>query len=205
MTGSPVISTLRGAEILPMLPALAALRIRVFRDWPYLYDGDEAYERDYLATYADSRRAMLAVAHDGNTVIGASTCMPLVDAAAEIREPVAALGWDAEKFFYFGESVLLPDYRGRGLGVAFFAAREAHAIADGACDHALFYAVRRATDHPARPPDAASLAPFWRRRGFRPIPGLSCRMEWQETTGREPVTNTLDGWGKPLRQGLPLE
>jgi GNAT superfamily N-acetyltransferase len=201
---APRIATLTGSEILPALPALAALRTAVFRDWPYLYDGDEAYERDYLRAYADSRRAMLAVAYDGASVIGASTCMPLVDAAAEIRDPVAARGLDPAAFFYFGESVLLMAYRGLGLGVAFFAAREAHAIADGVCDYALFYAVRRAPDHPARPTDAASLEPFWRRRGFHPIPGLNCHMEWKEIASTAPVTNTLDAWCKPLRQAPPL-
>jgi len=204
MITPPRIATLTGGDILPALSALAALRRRVFRDWPYLYDGDEAYERDYLRAYADSRRAMLAVAYDGADVIGASTCMPLVDAAAEIRDPVAARGWDPAGFFYFGESVLLPAYRGRGLGVGFFAMREAHASADGACDYALFYAVRRAAEHPARPADAASLEPFWRRRGFAPIPGLSCQMEWKEITGPAPVVNTLDAWYKPLRQAPPL-
>jgi GNAT superfamily N-acetyltransferase len=147
---------------------------------------------------------MLAVAYDGASVVGASTCMPLADAAAEIRYPVAARGWDPAAFFYFGESVLLPAYRGRGIGVAFFAAREAHAIADGSCDYALFYAVRRAPDHPARPADAASLEPFWQRRGFSPIPGLSCQMEWKEVTGPAPVMNTLDAWCKPLRQAPRL-
>ena len=31
---------------------VAALRIAVFRDWPYLYDGDADYEARYLDTYA---------------------------------------------------------------------------------------------------------------------------------------------------------
>ncbi|HLL24828.1 MAG TPA: GNAT family N-acetyltransferase, partial [Kofleriaceae bacterium] len=40
-----------GDAIGPYLPALAALRIRVFREWPYLYDGSLAYEEAYLASY----------------------------------------------------------------------------------------------------------------------------------------------------------
>lgn len=38
-----------GEAMLGALDALAALRNEVFREWPYLHDGDLAYERGYLA------------------------------------------------------------------------------------------------------------------------------------------------------------
>jgi len=44
--------TLTGDGLTAALADLARLRIAVFRDWPYLYDGDEAYEREYLRAYA---------------------------------------------------------------------------------------------------------------------------------------------------------
>ena len=37
---------LTGDAVAGALDDLARLRIAVFRDWPYLYDGDVAYERD---------------------------------------------------------------------------------------------------------------------------------------------------------------
>ena len=40
------------------MEALAAQRIRVFREFPYLYDGDVGYEREYLATYVHSPRSL---------------------------------------------------------------------------------------------------------------------------------------------------
>jgi GNAT superfamily N-acetyltransferase len=198
------IETRTGGQITPLLPELAALRTRVFREWPYLYDGDETYESDYLKSYARSERAMLAVAYDGETVIGASTCMPMTDAGADVQAPMAAQGLDPQRFFYFGESVLLPAYRGHGLGVGFFTAREAHALADAVCDHALFYAVRRAPDHPARPSNATSLEGFWSHRGFSQFPGLSCTMRWKEIGTQTEVTNTLDAWVKPLKDAPGL-
>ena len=36
---------LTGAALDPMLPAIARLRIEVFRAWPYLYDGSAEYEQ----------------------------------------------------------------------------------------------------------------------------------------------------------------
>jgi GNAT superfamily N-acetyltransferase len=66
---------------------------------------------------------------------------------AAFREPFAARGIDVTRLFYFGESVLLPEYRGHGIGHAFFDAREAAARRAGA-SAACFAAVVRAPDHP---------------------------------------------------------
>ncbi len=189
-----------GSGMARLLPALADLRTEVFRDWPYLYDGDPAYEQEYLKVYADNDRAMLALAFDNDKIIGASTCLPMIGAAPEIRAPLEAKGLDPNQYFYFGESVLLRAYRGHGLGVRFFNAREAHAIADNVCDNALFYAVRREPGHAARPVDAKPLDTFWRNRGFRPLPGVSCDMSWRELGMTSQISHTLDAWCKPLRR-----
>ena len=53
---------LSGAALRPHLDEVAALRISVFRDWPYLYDGDVAYEREYLDAYARSANSMVVLA-----------------------------------------------------------------------------------------------------------------------------------------------
>ena len=39
---------LTGADVRTVLDDVARLRISVFRDFPYLYDGSLDYERDYL-------------------------------------------------------------------------------------------------------------------------------------------------------------
>ena len=43
------IQSLTGDDIRTVLPDLARLRMEVFREWPYLYDGSLAYEEDYLS------------------------------------------------------------------------------------------------------------------------------------------------------------
>ena len=49
---SLTVRRLTGGELSAALDDLAALRIAVFADWPYLYDGDAAYEADYLREFA---------------------------------------------------------------------------------------------------------------------------------------------------------
>lgn len=197
MATSLSLETLRGAAILPHLASLAALRISVFRDWPYLYEGDAEYERRYVETYAASERAAIVVARDDGAIVGASTCLPLVDEDEAMQAPFRAAGTAPATVFYFGESVLLPAYRGRGVGVGFFAAREAHARAVSDSAWTAFCAVIRDPADPRRPADAAPLDQFWRRRGYEPKSGLVCRMRWREIGGEGEAENRLQVWLKP--------
>ncbi|MCL5974858.1 MAG: GNAT family N-acetyltransferase, partial [Gammaproteobacteria bacterium] len=45
---------LSGEALNQFIPELAKLRIQVFRDFPYLYDGDPDYEARYLQTYIEA-------------------------------------------------------------------------------------------------------------------------------------------------------
>ncbi|HAO32021.1 MAG TPA: GNAT family N-acetyltransferase, partial [Candidatus Competibacteraceae bacterium] len=55
-----------------------------------------------------------------------------------VAEPFVARGDDPRRIFYYGESVLLPDYRGLGLGKRFFEEREAHVRALGRFETVCF-------------------------------------------------------------------
>ncbi len=154
-----------GAAIEPYLPALARLRIDVFREWPYLYAGTEEYERSYLASYAASPESFVAIARDGDRIVGAATAMPLAQHGEDALPALVGAGYDPQAVCYFGESVLDAAYRGRGLGHAFFDAREAHARAHGFTT-AAFCAVVRPPDHPQRPADYVPLDAFWTKRGY---------------------------------------
>ncbi len=192
------IQTFTGPSIAGFIPALARLRMQVFRDWPYLYEGDEAEERTHLAAFAGSQDSALVVAFAGAEPVGCSTCLPLRHEAAHVRAPFEAHGWDVGRFCYFGESVLARAHRGQGAGVAFFAAREAHAAGLPGCDAATFCAVRRAGGDPRRPGDAAPLDRFWTNRGYARLPDMACAMTWPEVGGAGRVAHQLDFWAKSL-------
>lgn len=170
---------LTGAEVGAALEDLARLRIAVFAAYPYLYDGDAAQEAAYLAEYAAAADAVLVAAFDGTRIVGAATAAPMIHQKAAFRAPFAQAGLDVERLFYFGESVLLPEYRGQGVGHAFFDHREAQAQACGA-NAACFAAVIRAADHSARPEGYVPHDAFWTKRGYAPVPGLVAELAWKE-------------------------
>jgi GNAT superfamily N-acetyltransferase len=188
------IFSVSGTGIRPYLAEVAALRIEVFREFPYLYDGSEAYERDYLEAYAESERSVFVLARLGGEIIGASTGLPLDDADLAFREPFLEAGIDPSSVFYFGESVLVKQHRGQGIGQRFFDEREKHARE---LDSAItaFCAVERNPDHPLRPPDYRSNDSLWIRRGYVKSPVLKSELAWDQIDSGS-VRNTLSFWLK---------
>lgn len=191
------VRTLDPGEVQERIADLARLRIAVFREWPYLYDGDAGYESGYLAAFAAAPHAVLVAAFDGADIIGMATASPLSAQAAAVLEPVAAHGFDVPTTFYFGESVLLPEWRGQGIGHAFFDQREAGAQRAGAT-HATFCSVIRPDDHPMRPAGARSHAAFWTARGYREVPGLVCTMHWADLGEAGETPHRMQFWSRAL-------
>jgi len=185
---------LTGTDLSAALDDLARLRIAVFRAWPYLYDGSFDYERAYFASFVASRGAIAVVARDGDRIVGAATAAPMGEHADGLAEPLAASGYDISRLFYLGESVLLPDYRGRGLGHAFFEHREAHGRSLGGFTRAVFCSVIRPADHPMRPADYRPLDPFWRKRGYVPVPGLTGSLSWLDLGERAETAKPMQFW-----------
>lgn len=189
-----------GAQIAPHLDDVARLRIAVFREWPYLYEGDADYERRYLATYARSAHSLFVLALDGDDVVGAATGVPLADESEPFRIPFRERGIDEAEVFYFGESVLLPPYRGKGVGHRFFDAREAYARSLGRFRWTAFCAVQRRADDPRRPPGFRPLDGFWQSRGYLRQPEMVAHVSWREVGEREESEKPLVFWLRRLAQ-----
>jgi len=197
MSGITVETLSDRADLEAALDDLARLRIAVFREWPYLYDGSLAYEQHYLAGFLEQRDAALIVARDGGAIIGAATASPMAGQDASFRAPFEDRGHDIAALFYFGESLLLPAYRGHGLGHAFFDSREAAARAAGA-SAACFCAVVRPADHALRPGGARDLAPFWRKRGYSPLEGLVAHYDWKDIDQPMETNHPMQVWHRSL-------
>lgn len=194
---SLAVEVLAGARLEAHLDDVARLRLTVFRAFPYLYAGDIEDERRYLAVYRDSPGAILVGAFDRARLVGAATGTPMEDHAAEFAAALAPTGLDLNDIFYFAESVLLPGYRGRGIGHRFFDLREAHARSLGR-HHVAFCAVIRPPDHPARPAHYRPLDGFWRGRGYAPLAGVQVRFCWRDVGAREDSEKPLQFWLRRL-------
>ena len=187
------VGTIPQSELGEMVPLIAQLRIDVFRDWPYLYDGDVENDVEYLLDYIDSPNAAVIGAWDGTRLVGASTAVPLEDHAEASGAAFAEHGYALKDIYYCAESVLLPKYRGQGLGHAFFDHREAAARRLGR-KWCCFCSVIRSEDHPARPENYRPLDDFWRKRGYAPMDGVVAEFSWRDIGETDQTTKSLQFW-----------
>lgn len=193
------IEKLSGEQIHPYLSELANLRMKIFREYPYLYEGHIDYEKKYLQTYLDSQNSNLILAIDSteNKIVGASTAIPLADETSEVQQPFLKANMDISSIFYFGESVLLPAYRGKNIYRHFFLEREKAAREHG-CTVAVFCGVKREENHPLKPVGYKPLDKVWQRFGFKKHEHLHAQYEWKDLTESYPSLKSMIFWLKSL-------
>jgi GNAT superfamily N-acetyltransferase len=188
----------KDVELEARLLEVARLRIQIFREFPYLYDGDLNYEQKYLATYLNCPQSVIVLALDQGQVIGASTGLPLSAETEEFLSPFLAQGYNSQEIFYCGESVLLPAYRGHGIYRYFFQGRENHAKSLDGIKFSYFCAVVRPVDHPRYPANYVPLDAIWQHFGYRKYPELTTSFAWKDLDEAEQSFKTMVFWGKTL-------
>ncbi len=192
------ITKVTGKAISPYIKDLARLRIRIFRDFPYLYDGSLEYEEKYLSTYLKSGESIIVLVKDGDVVVGASSAMPMESETLEVQAPFLRAGIRPAEVFYFGESLLMKEYRGKGFGHAFFDKREAWAMSLNRFRQCAFCAVERPVDHPLRPPDYVPLDVFWTKRGYVKRPEMITHFSWQDIDKDRETDKPMVFWTREL-------
>lgn len=190
------VKSFSGKEAEVHLETIADLRMRVFRDFPYLYKGTIEYEKDYLSRYFNAPSAKFFVLFYGTRIVGVATCIPLSEEAHYIRKPFEEKGLDVNSYFYFGESLLERIYRGKGFGKLFFQYREEEALKYPQIEYTAFCAVTRSDDHPMKPDNYMSLEGFWSKMGYSPQPGLSAVMSWTDVDQEKETEKKLEFWVK---------
>lgn len=187
-----------GAQLEACIEPLAELRIRVFAEYPYLYAGDLDYEHRYLRAFAQAQDALVVTVKDDNgKLVGCSTGSAILSQHKAFIEPLANAGIALDSTFYFGESVLLQEWRGQGIGHQFFDRREAFA-SQHHYRRACFCAVIREPDHPQQPQDYRSLNTFWHKRGYQQLPEAVGHFDWPETYNGPQVSHPMGYWLREL-------
>lgn len=185
-------------ELKDYVPALAQLRIEVFRTFPYLYDGSLDYEQDYLRRYTECPETCIIMALDGEKVVGASTGIPMAFESENFQRPFEEHGLNINEVFYCGESVLLSAYRGQGLYKNFIFGREKHAKSLGRFKRIGFCSVQRDPGHPLRPADYEPLDTIWNHYGYIQHPELEAVYAWKDIDQRDETEHKLVFWLKSI-------
>ena len=197
-SSSHTIRVVHGKEIEPHLEALASLRIEIFREFPYLYDGSIEYERNYLKTYTESPESIVVLVFDRELMVGASTGLPLMDETDEFKAPFLQHNHNPEHIFYCGESILKRNYRGRGIYSTFMNERENHARRFARFKTICFCGVVRPMNHPLQPYDFQPLDPVWKKFGYQKHPELTTHYHWKDLNEESESSKKMVFWLKTL-------
>lgn len=188
---------LTGPTIAGGIDDMATLRLDIFLEYPYLYQGRREDELQYLNTYAEAPDACVILAYDGLAAVGAATGMPLVHEDAKMLEAFAGAPFPLDGIYYVGELLFRPAYRNGGLGRALLVRLENHLRSLGSYRTLTCATVERPDDHPLRPHDHIPITRFLARTGFVRLPGVATHFVWRETDGVE-RDHPMQFWIKDL-------
>lgn len=193
------ISVLTKHEVLHHIQHIASLRIAIFREYPYLYDGSFEYETKYLQKLVDADDSLIAVLKDASgAVVGAMTGLPLQQEEDSVKAPLLQRALPLSQIYYFSEILLVPQIRNYGWGTKLFVATEQAAQQFGRYTQFSLATVVRAADHPLRPVAYFDTSVFWQKRGYRACPDLVCTIAWQEIHELGESPKPLMFWLKDL-------
>ena len=154
-------------------------------------------KKEYLSTYFKSEESVLVVVQDADEIVGVSTAIPLELETKECQKPFLEHQLPLQDIFYFGESVLLPAYRNRGVYRYFFDNRE-KAARDYGSKMVAFCGVVRDKEDKRQPKDYRALDSVWRHFGYEQHPELISYYEWKEIDHIEPTFKPMMFWMKEL-------
>jgi hypothetical protein len=159
------VRVLERLEIEPYLDQIAAARIRFFKEFPYLYQGTMQYEIEYLKMYRDIENARIIIGEKNGHIVGFSTGVPL-GSDYEFLKELSSLVDTPEDYYYLGEAIIDPEYR--GLGTAFIGTRTLEQIAFSlGYPKICFIGIEREKNHPLRPSNYRDITPLMTRLGYQ--------------------------------------
>jgi GNAT superfamily N-acetyltransferase len=189
---------LQGEKIIPYLDDLAKLRIAVFKEYPYLYEGDSAAEANFIKKYINCAHAILFVVLHDNKVVGVATGLPLEFEFDAIKQPFIDNNLIIKNIYYLGDQILLPEYRGQGIGKKFFTGMEAGIKNFNQYSCIAFCAIERDISHPKKPKNYQSLDEYYKKHGYKKHPELVAKIPWAEIGSAEKINHTLVFWLKNI-------
>lgn len=188
-----------GKTVRNLIPQIAALRIEVFREYPFLYAGNAEYEMRYLKDkFLSMEDGIVVAAFDQDNLIGLATGFPLIYETEDLKQVLIRSHRNVADYFCFGESVLKKPYRGLGIGKRFLEIREAHVRKLGRYPYICFYTSVKPPNNPKQPPDYRSPAPLWEKQGFVEHRELVGSVSYQEIGEEKETPKPMVFWIKKL-------
>ena len=155
------IKVLRGQEMIPYLETAAEWRIKEFKSFPYLYQGNLEYESMYMHECEKNPEAILIVGERNNEILGFTTGIP-IGTMSDLLQSLRNKLPNAHEYYYLAECIFAPTVRGRGFaqkGIKLFE----EVVDELGYKKICFLTVIRDENHPLKPQRYLNKDPIWSR------------------------------------------
>lgn len=196
------IEILIGKDSNDYIEKISQLRIEAFKEYPYLYQGELAYEKQYVRGYTTDSKAMIAIAKLDGTIAGISSGIPLIsesEIVSDAKKIFSAQKINISDYYYYGEIIILPEFRSQGNASKLYSAQD-ELIKSWGFKYACILTVVREEDHPLKPKDYKSPDKMWEHFGFFRN-NLTTKHHWptiQSDMSVVDIDNILEFWTKKL-------
>lgn len=188
-----------GAKIAPYVKTVAELRVGIYREYPYLYDGNVEFElKETLPIYTRSKNSVWGVARDGEKIIGLAIWLPLSEISRDLQTPLLEKELDVEAYCCLVDLMVLKEYQGQGIGKRLYAISEEHVKKEQRYSYLTLYTIERPIKDHKKPKDYTSLDEYWKKRGFVKHPELFFTHPWKDIGDKVDTDHTLIFWIKDL-------
>ena len=163
------IEIITSLKIASYIDKVSEMRLRIFKEYPYLYYGTMAAEKNYMMLYTTDAKATLALAYDDNKIIGISTGIPLLSNADIINDCPNLLMESGEvpaDYYYYGEILLEREYRGYGISSRLYAAQDL-LVKKWGFNKCCILTVMRDMQHPLKPENYQCTENIWKHLSFK--------------------------------------
>lgn len=153
---------LTGSELQAVIPFLVEQRITMFREYPYLYEGNKTEENEYAQWWAQLPDSAAAVAYYNGEIVGLLTGASFVQFDEHFAGSIALFNKNnqpAQDYYYCGEAFVLSEHRGKKISNVLFMLLEQHAQTLGYTKGCFITEIH--AHHPLKPKD------------YRPLNGAS--------------------------------
>lgn len=155
-----------GDELPKIIHTLGLWRIKYFREFPYLYEGNIDYEQAYLNNYIkgkDSVILCIEVEKEPIAIASGTSLMSEMDITTRSMQELSNL-IPVESTAYLGEIIISEAYRGKGLSKTIISQLENH-FKNLNYTHTCFLTVVR-NNHPLEPKNYIKPSVFWIANGY---------------------------------------
>lgn len=176
--------------------------LSIYGEWPYLYRQlnpleDVTYIQERYAEQPDS---IVCIAYQGDKVIGAAMGVPLTQAPQHYRDAFPE-NERRPDVFYWGELVVLKEFRGEHIASGIYNKMGRHVIDSGKYKAICFASLERDAHYRLRhlqPADYVPLDDLWKRLGFEKRPEIAMQGKWTVLGDSEDSFHEMFYWWKKL-------